>query len=96
MSVSILSSLVAFLFLPALVVMPNLGVTLPNAAPPDPAAEAARFETVSRQLDPGGVLYGYVSVDGDLTAIGGFVNSFMDELRKVERGVPPVNLPALL
>ena len=76
--------------------MPNIGVTLPNAAPPDPAAEAARFETVSRQLDPGGVLYGYVSVDGDLTAIGGYVNSFKDELRKVERGVPPVNVPALL
>jgi len=96
MSVSILSSLVTFLFLPALVVMPNLGVTLPNAAPPDPAAEAARFETVSRQLDPGGVLYGYVSVDGDLTAIGGFVNSFMDDLRKVEPDVPLVNVPALL
>ena len=96
MSVSILSSLLAFLFLPALVVMPNIGVTLPNAAPPDPAAEAVRFATVSRQLDPGGVLYGYVSVDGDLTAIGGYLNSFMDELRKVEPGVPPVNVPALL
>ena len=96
MSVSILSSLISFLFLPALVVMPNIGITLPNAAPADPAAEAARFETVSRQLDPGGVLYGYVSVDGDLTAIGGYLNSFMDELRKVEQGVPPINVPALL
>ncbi|MFP6899503.1 MAG: hypothetical protein VCA36_01085, partial [Opitutales bacterium] len=96
MSVSILSSLVAFLFLPALVVMPNIGVTLPNAAPPDPAAEAARFQAVTGQLDPGGVLYGYVSVDGDLTAIGGYVNSFMDELRKVDPSVPPINVPALL
>ena len=95
MSVSILSSLISFLFLPALVVMPNIGITLPNAVPPDPAAEAARFATVSRQLDPGGVLYGYVSVDGDLTAIAGYVNSFMDELRKVEPDVPPVNVPAL-
>ena len=34
MSVSILSSLLAFLFLPALVVIPNIGITLPNAAPP--------------------------------------------------------------
>ena len=87
---------ILLLLIPLLGVAPPIGVTLPNAAPPDPAAEAARFETVSRQLDPGGVLYGYVSVDGDLTAIGGYLNSFMDELRKVEQGVPPINVPALL
>ncbi len=96
MSASVLSSLVSFLFLPALAVMPNIGITLPNATPPDPAAEAARFETVSKQLDPGGVLYGYVSVDGDLTAIGDYVNSFYDELRKVGSDVPTINVPALL
>ena len=90
-----LSEILLFL-VPLLGVAPPIGVTLPNAAPPDPAAEAARFETVSRQLDPGGVLYGYVSVDGDLTAIGGSVNSFYDELRKVEPDVPTINVPALL
>jgi hypothetical protein len=90
-----LSEILLFL-VPLLGVAPPIGVTLPNAAPPDPAAEAARFETVSKQLDPGGVLYGYVSVDGDLTAIGGSVNSFYDELRKVEPDVPTINVPALL
>ena len=90
-----LSEILLFL-VPLLGVAPPIGVTLPNAAPPDPAAEAARFETVSRQLDPGGVLYGYVSVDGDLTAIGDYVNSFYDELRKVGSDVPTINVPALL
>jgi len=35
-------------------------------------------------------------VDGDLTAIAGYVNSMMTELRKMEPGVPEVNVPALL
>ena len=80
MSFSLLSTLLPLLLGPALTVLPNVGVTLPNAAPPDPASEAARFEAVSKQLDPGGVLHAYVSVDGDLSAIGAYVKSFMDDI----------------
>ncbi len=96
MSFSLLSTLLPLLLGPALFMIPNVGVTLPNQAPPDPVADAARFETVSKQLDSGGVLYGYVSVDGDLTAIGAYVKSFMDELRKIEPDVPPVDVSAIL
>ena len=80
----------------SLLAAPPVGVTLPDQPPPDPAAEAARFEAVSSQLDQGGIVHAYLSVDGDLTAIAGFVKSFMDEMRKIEPDVPPVNVPALL
>jgi hypothetical protein len=73
-----------------------VGITLPNQPEPDPAADAARFEAVTSQLDPGGNVYAYVSVDGDLTAIAGFVKSFMDDLRPLAHDVPVVNVPALL
>ena len=73
-----------------------VGITLPDQPLPDPAADAARFQAVTGQLDPGGVVHALVSVDGDLTAIGGYVNSMMDEMRKIEPGVPAVNVPALL
>ena len=76
--------------------VPPVGVTLPNQPAPDPAADAARFQAVTGQLDPGGVVHAYVSVDGDLNAIAGYVNSMMTELRKMEPGVPEVNVPALL
>ena len=85
-----------WLVLISLLGTPPVGVTLPNQPAPDPAADAARFQVVTGQLDPGGVVHAYVSVDGDLTAIGGYVNSMMGELRKVEPGVPEVNVPALL
>ena len=76
--------------------VPPVGITLPNQPAPDPAADAARFQAVTSQLDPGGVVHAYVSIDGDLTGIAGFVNSMMDEMRKMEAGVPEVNVPALL
>ena len=76
--------------------VPPVGVTLPNQPAPDPAADAARFQAVTGQLDPGGVVHAYVSVDGDLNAIAGYVNSMMTELRKMEPSVPEVNVPALL
>ena len=76
--------------------VPPVGVTLPNQPAPDPAADTARFQAVTSQLDPGGVVHAYVSVDGDLNAIAGYVNSMMTELRKMEPGVPEVNVPALL
>ena len=82
--------------IPLLGSAPPVGITLPNQPPPDPAADAARFQAVTGQLDQGGVVHAYVSVDGDLTAIGGYVNSLMGELRKIEPDVPPVNVPALL
>ena len=41
-------------------------------------------------------MHAYASVDGDLTAIAGYVNSMMDEMRKIEPGVPAVNVLALL
>ena len=90
-----ISILTAFL-LPLLGMMPGAAPTLPNQPPPDPAEEAARFATVSGQVDLGGVVFGYLSVDGDLTAIGGYANSFLEEMRKVQPDVPPVNVPALL
>jgi hypothetical protein len=69
---------------------------LPDQAPSDLAEEAARFASVTGQVDLGGVVCGYLSVDGDLTAIGGYANSFLDEMRKIQPEVPPVNIPALL
>jgi hypothetical protein len=96
MSFSLLSTLLPLLLGPAFFMMPNVGVTLPNQAPPDPVADAARFETVAKQLDLGGVLYGYVSVDGDLSAIGAYVKSFMDEMRPLASDVPQVDVPAIL
>ncbi|MBT3637877.1 MAG: hypothetical protein HN531_13125 [Opitutae bacterium] len=85
-----------WLVLLSLLGTPPVGVTLPNQPEPDPAADAARFQAVTGQLDPGGVVHAYVSVDGDLKGIAGYVNSMMGELRKVEPGVPEVNVPALL
>jgi len=90
-----ISEILLFL-IPLLGSAPPVGITLPNQPAPDPAADAARFQAVTGQLDKGGVVHAYVSVDGDLTAIGGYVNSLMDELRKIEPDVPPVNVPALL
>ena len=96
MSFSLLSTLLPLLLGPAFFMMPSVGVTLPNQAPPDPVADAARFETVAKQLDSGGVLYGYVSVDGDLSAIGAYVKSFMDGMRPLASDVPQVDVPAIL
>jgi hypothetical protein len=73
-----------------------VSITLPNQPEPDPAADAARFQAVTGQLDQGGVVHAYLSVDGDLTAIAGFVKSFMDDLRPLAHDVPVVNVPALL
>tara|TARA_B100000674_G_scaffold114000_1_gene85248 strand:+ start:49 stop:1482 length:1434 start_codon:yes stop_codon:yes gene_type:complete len=88
---------IAIVFLaPLMLLMPRVGVSLPDQPPPDPSADAARFQAVTSQLDPGGTVHAYVSVDGDLTAIGGFVKSFMDDMRKFEQDIPQVDVPALL
>ena len=87
------SLLVSFaLLLPVLGVFPNLGITLPDQAPPDPAAEAARFEAVAKQLDTGGVLYAYVGVDGDLEAIGKFAEDMIAQFRELNPGDIPFEI----
>ena len=93
-----MSLLSGFLLFPAVLIMSNFGITLPHQAPPDPAADAARFEAVSKHLDPGGTLYAYVSVDGDLAAIGALVGSTLEEVRKVDPKVPfpPVDISRIL
>ena len=93
-----MSLLSGFLLFPAILIMSNFGITLPNQAPPDPTADAARFEAVSKHLDPGGPLYAYISVDGDLTAIGALVGTTLDEVRKVDPKVPfpPVDVSRIL
>ena len=84
------------LLLISLLGTPPVGITLPNQPEPDPAADAARFQAVTGQLDQGGVVHAYLSVDGDLAAIAGFVKSFMDDMRPLASDVPHVNIPALL
>ena len=42
---------------------------LPDQAPSHPAEEAARFASVTGQVDLGGIVFGYLSVDGDLTVL---------------------------
>lgn len=75
---------------------PPVGITLPNQPEPDPAAEAARFQAVTEHLEPGGLVYAYLSVDQDLSAIAEFVKSYMDDLRPLTRDVPEINIPELL
>jgi len=53
------------------------GLSLPAEVAADTASDKKRFEEVAEQLDLGGVLYGYVSVDGDISGLAKFVNSFM-------------------
>ena len=67
----------ATISLPLLILIPFLGVSAPAVAASDVASDKQRFDEVSKQLDLGGVLYGYVSVDGDLSGLAKFANSFM-------------------
>ena len=66
----------------------------------DTASDKKRFEEVADQLDLGGVLYGYVSVDGDLSGLAKFVNSFMSGMKEIDKGVsahvPDVDIEALM
>ena len=56
----------------------------------DQSADASRYEAVAQQIDQGGVLYGYVSVDGDLSELAKFVNSFMSGIKEFDKSVPLV------
>ena len=84
-----------WLVLISLLGAPPVGITLPDQPLLDPRP-MPRAQAVTGQLDPGGVVHAHVSVDGDLTAIGGYVNSMMDEMRKIEPDALAVNVPALL
>ena len=85
-----------WLVLISLLGAPPVGITLPNQPEPDPAAEAARFQAVTGHLDPGGLVYAYLSVDQDLSVIAEFVKSYMDDLRPLARDVPEINIPEIL
>ena len=75
--------------LPLLILIPFFGVSSPAVAASVPASDKQRFDEVAEQLDLGGVLYGYVSVDGDLSGLAKFVNSFMSEMKEIDKGVTP-------
>jgi hypothetical protein len=90
----------ASICLPLLILIPFLGVSLPAVAALDPASDKRRFNEVAGQLDLGGVLYGYVSVDGDLSGLAKFANSFMSGMKEIDKGVsahiPDVDIEALM
>ena len=91
-----LFSLVSLLSIPLIIPIPFLGISLPSVASANPASDKIRFQEVSDQLDLGGVLYGYVSVDGDLSGLAKFVNSFMSGMKEFEKNVPEVDVEALV
>ena len=90
----------ASICLPSLILIPFLGISLPAVAASDVASDKQRFDEVSKQLDLGGVLYGYVSVDGDLSGLAKFLNSFMSGMKEIDKGVsshiPDVDIEALM
>ena len=86
---------------PALIALiPCLSISLPPVVSANPASDKQRFEKVAEQLDLGGVLYGYVSVDGDLSGLAKLVNSFMSDLKEIDKGIsshiPDIDIEALM
>jgi len=75
--------------LASIVLIHFFGISLPSVASANPGTDKQRFDEVAGQLDLGGVLYGYVSVDGDLSGLAKFVNSFMSGLKEIDKGVSP-------
>ena len=75
-------------------------MSLPPVVSANPASDKQRFEKVAEQLDLGGVLYGYVSVDGDLSGLAKLVNSFMSDLKEIDEGIsshiPDIDIEALM
>ena len=82
------------------IILPFGSLSLPSEVAADTASDKKRFEEVADQLDLGGVLYGYVSVDGDLSGLAKFVNSFMSGMKEIDKGasahVPDVDIEALM
>ena len=91
-----LFSLVSLLSIPLIIPIPFLRISLPSVASANPVSDKQRFEEVTEQLDLGGVLYGYVSVDGDLSELAKFVNSFMSGIKEFDKSVPEVDVEALM
>ena len=90
----------SFISLALIALIPCLSISLPQVASANPASDKQRFEKVAGQLDSGGVLYGYVSVDGDLSGLAKLVNSFMSGMKEIDEGVsahiPDVDVEALM
>ena len=94
MSVSFFSVLIV----PTMYLISTFGIHIPTNAPVDPAADEARFNAVHSQLDPGGTVYGYISVEGDLTGISEWAAEKITELKATNERIriPPVEIPKLL
>ena len=90
----------SFISLALIALIPCLSISLPPVVSANPASDEQRFEKVAEQLDLGGVLYGYVSVDGDLSGLAKLVNSFMSGMKEIDEGVsahiPDVDVEALM
>ena len=90
----------SFISLALMVLIPFLSINLLPVASANPASDKQRFDEVAGQLDLGGVLYGYVSVDGDLSGLAKFANSFMSGMKEIDKGVsshvPDVDVEALM
>ena len=72
------------------------GISLPMVVSANPASDKQRFQEVADQLDLGGVLYGYVSVEGDLESLTQYLDSFMSGMKAFEKGIPDFDANALL
>jgi hypothetical protein len=90
----------SFISLALMAHIPCLSISLPPVVSANPASDKQRFEKVAEQLDLGGVLYGYVSMDGDLSGLAKLVNSFMSDLKEIDKGIsahiPDVDIEALM
>jgi hypothetical protein len=77
-------------------ILPLLGINFLGTASADPATDAIRYQTVAKQIDQGGALYGYVSVDGDLTALIQYLDYFMFGMKEFDKSVPEFDAKSLL
>ena len=84
------------LLVPVMSILPFFGINFPNAASADPETDANRYQTVAEQIDQEGVLYGYVSVDGDLNALIQYFDSFMTGMKEFDQTVPEFDAKSLL
>ena len=95
-----LQSFCSSLLICFLIILSTIFVNPKLNASTNPGSDKERFEEVADQLDLGGVLYGYVSVDGDLSGLAKFVNSFMSGMKEIDKGVsahiPDVDIEALM
>ena len=82
------------------ILIPFFCFSLLSVASANPLSDKQRFDEVAGQLDSGGVLFGYVSVDGDLSGLAKFANSFMSGMKEIDKGVsshiPDVDVEALM